>query len=109
MLFGHKSTNPFALERLSEKDWYSKRAQENEPVYFRVQPGSEWLPADRTILEEEKRFFAKMSVSLDMERHLHDLDTDALTIEQINLLLTNLPVNVTFVDENDEVRFFSPK
>lgn len=35
------------------------------------------------------------------------LSTGALTVEQINLLLTNLPVDVTFVDENDEVRFFS--
>lgn len=35
------------------------------------------------------------------------LSTGALTIDQINLLLTNLPVDVTFVDENDEVRFFS--
>ena len=35
------------------------------------------------------------------------LSTGTLTIDQINLLLTNLPVDVTFVDENDEVRFFS--
>lgn len=36
-----------------------------------------------------------------------DLDIGVLTPEQINLLLTHLPVDVTFVDENDEVRFFS--
>ncbi|MFZ3071562.1 MAG: DUF438 domain-containing protein [Anaerolineaceae bacterium] len=35
------------------------------------------------------------------------LSTGMLTPEQINLLLTHLPVDVTFVDENDEVRFFS--
>lgn len=35
------------------------------------------------------------------------LETDALTLEQINLLLTTLPVDVTFVDEHDEVRFYS--
>jgi len=35
------------------------------------------------------------------------LDTGELTLEQINLILTNLPVDVTFVDENDEVRYFS--
>ena len=37
---------------------------------------------------------------------LDDLEANQLT-EQINLLLTNLPVDVTFVDEKDEVRFFS--
>ncbi len=35
------------------------------------------------------------------------LRTGALTAEQIDLLLTNLPVDVTFVDENDQVRYFT--
>jgi len=35
------------------------------------------------------------------------LKTGALTAEQIDLLLTNLPVDVTFVDENDKVRYFT--
>jgi DUF438 domain-containing protein len=35
------------------------------------------------------------------------LSTGALTAEQIDLLLTNLPVDVTFVDENDQVRYFT--
>ena len=35
------------------------------------------------------------------------LSTGALTLEQINLTLTHLPVDVTFVDEHDEVRFYS--
>ncbi len=36
-----------------------------------------------------------------------DLDTGKLTIEQIKLLLNTLPVDITLVDENDTVRFFS--
>ena len=35
------------------------------------------------------------------------LSTGALTLEQINLTLTHLPIDVTFVDEKDEVRFFT--
>ena len=35
------------------------------------------------------------------------LATGALTRDQINLLLTHLPVDVTFVDEHDQVRYFS--
>ena len=35
------------------------------------------------------------------------LSTGALTLEQINLTLTHLPIDVTFVDENDEVRFYT--
>jgi DUF438 domain-containing protein len=35
------------------------------------------------------------------------LRTGALTVEQINLMLAHLPFDVTFVDANDEVRFYS--
>jgi DUF438 domain-containing protein len=35
------------------------------------------------------------------------LDTGLLSLEQINLLLRALPVDVTLVDENDEVRYYS--
>lgn len=35
------------------------------------------------------------------------LKTGGLTPAQIDLLLTNLPVDVTFVDENDEVQYFT--
>jgi len=35
------------------------------------------------------------------------LNTGALTLEQINLMMCNLPVDITFVDENDTVRYFS--
>ncbi len=35
------------------------------------------------------------------------LQTGALTAKQIGLMLTHLPVDVTFVDANDEVQFYS--
>ena len=35
------------------------------------------------------------------------LDTGALSLQQINMMIRALPVDITFVDENDKVRFFS--
>ena len=35
------------------------------------------------------------------------LDTGQLTLKQVNLMLKHLPVDLTFVDENDEARYFS--
>ena len=46
-------------------------------------------------------------VSVSVPSGLIPLQTGALSADQIDLLLTNLPVDVTFVDENDEVRYFS--
>jgi PAS domain S-box-containing protein len=42
-----------------------------------------------------------------MHSELTDLVTGALSAEQIVLMLENLPVDITFVDENDIVRYFS--
>lgn len=36
-----------------------------------------------------------------------DLETGNLTVEQIKLLFNHLPVDITFVDENDKVAYFS--
>jgi len=46
-------------------------------------------------------------VSTSVPSGLIPLQTGALSAEQIDLLLTNLPVDITFVDENNEVRYFS--
>ena len=35
------------------------------------------------------------------------LDTGSLTAEQVNLMLTHLPVDLSFVNENDEVLYYS--
>lgn len=38
---------------------------------------------------------------------LLDMDTGELSINQIIMMMNTLPIDVTFVDENDEVRYFS--
>ncbi len=37
------------------------------------------------------------------------LSVGLLTPSEIDLMLRSLPVDVTFVDENDEVRYFFPR
>ena len=48
---------------------------------------------------QEKQFFAA-----DNQVHL---PTGVLSVEQFNLIFSHLPVDMTFVDENDTVRFYS--
>lgn len=43
----------------------------------------------------------------EMYTDLIDLKSGQLTIEQIILVFSHLPVDITFVDENNKVRFFS--
>ena len=91
-----------ALERLSEQEWAELRAQEDEIGHFVLKPSNEWKP--EVAVDSHLADLATHAGNADS---LFSLSTGALTGEQINLMLTHMPVDVTFVDENDEVRFFS--
>ena len=49
----------------------------------------------------------KRKTEKTMHSDLTDLVTGALSAEQIVLMLEHLPVDITYVDENDTVRYFS--
>lgn len=47
-------------------------------------------------------------LSLDeLEDKILDFDTGKLSAKQVIMMLNHLPVDMTFVDENDQVRYFS--
>ena len=95
---------PEAINRLSETEWGEIRQQEEEIGYFNVTPRTTWQPDSQQDTQPIRpaRKEGETNVS-----DLLPLDTGALTKDQINLLLTHLPIDVTFVDENDEVRYFT--
>ena len=94
---------PAALEKLSEEEWRAIRAQEPEVGYCYVEPGSQWPPGALAPEAASPPAEAREEGTDDL---LH-LDTGALTPQQINQLLTHLPVDITYVDKDDTVRFFS--
>jgi DUF438 domain-containing protein len=90
---------PTALEKLSEEEWRHIRVQEAEIGYSYVRP-ADWPAGERAVESGTAPDDASGAGQLP-------LDTGALTLEQINLLFGNLPLDITYVDANDEVRFFS--
>ncbi|HOU12943.1 MAG TPA: DUF438 domain-containing protein [Anaerolineae bacterium] len=96
----HKILFPAAMARLSEKDWGEIRAQEGEIGYCYVTAGRQWQ-ARRDPREAEAKAESTTSDGLI------PLNVGALSAEQISMMLSALPVDITFVDEQDEVRFFS--
>ena len=92
---------PEALQRLTEKEWGKIREQEGEIGYFNVTPRDTWQPAEEKEPDQEPAIRASDSEELIF------LSTGRLTQDQINLMLTHLPVDVTFVDEFDRVRYFT--
>jgi DUF438 domain-containing protein len=95
---------PAAMERLSEREWRSVREQGPELGYAYVTPGDEWPP------QELQDAPPSSSMLRDLPRATTGsirLQTGALAPKEIDLLLNHLPVDITYVDAKDTVRFFS--
>lgn len=92
---------PLSLETLDEADWAGVKKGETEIGYAWVVPGREWEPR---IAPREVRIAYSRGV---VEEPAFDLDVGRLTGAQVNALLKHLPVDITFVDENDTVRYYS--
>jgi DUF438 domain-containing protein len=89
---------PMSLESLSHKDWLMVKDGEAEIGFAWIQPLFEW-PGDEEVSKEA-------SVK-PVAGGLLDLDVGKLTAKQVNLLLKNLPFDLTFVDEDDQVAYYS--
>ena len=84
-----------SLDTLSESDWVKVRRGEEEIGYAWIEPEVDWQPKAEA---DEERAVASEKIGLD---------TGYLSKELINLLLTHLPVDLTLVDENDRVAYYS--
>lgn len=91
---------PMSMEILNVADWSKIYHGEEEIGFSLVVRDDEWTPPDATLLEAVPEEGVGMPSLLP-------LDTGLLSLDQLNLMLKHLPVDVSFVDENDEVRYYS--
>ena len=90
---------PMALETFDESDWAAVKKGEEEIGYAWIGPPPAWpLTADAPKASPAPTGSADAAIGLDR---------GVLSREQIDLLLTRLPVDITFVDENDVVTYYS--
>lgn len=87
---------PISLELLTEQDWKEMSAGEKEIGWM--------LPKDPTSFEASIEGDAKLESSSDSRLRM---DEGFMTLEQVNMLLKCIPVDLTFVDENDRVIFYN--
>ena len=90
---------PTALNLLTEQDWYEIYLQSDEYGYCLYAPQFEWTPEGGVRQEARKP-------------QAHDgriqMPTGAFSLEQLIAVFQTLPFDVTFVDQDDTVRYFSP-
>lgn len=84
---------PVALNAIPQKDWDDMLAQSNEIGWCYITPPS-----------QKKETTSGTAI---LQSDIIDLETGLLMPNQIKWILNTIPVEMTYIDENDEVRYFS--
>ncbi|MDD4778226.1 MAG: DUF438 domain-containing protein [Fermentimonas sp.] len=87
---------PMAMDTLNEEEWYKVYQETPDFGYCLYDPEDEWTPAGIKVEKQEY-------VQADGIR----LSTGAFSIAELEALFKHLPIDITFVDKDDKVRFFS--
>ncbi len=90
---------PMAMDELTEKEWYNVLQQTNEIGYCLFDPTDEWIPENTEMSIEE--------LQNDFAGGIVRLPSGSFNITELTLLLNTLPVDITFVDKHDKVKFFT--
>jgi DUF438 domain-containing protein len=94
---------PNALELLTEVDWINMRVGEEEIGWMLPQPPVAF-PSVAYVHPSEDFTIREMPFSLENTSHY---DEGHMTVEQVNLLFRTMPLDLTYVDENDKVIFYN--
>lgn len=94
---------PNSLDLLTENDWIAMRKGEEEIGWMLAETPAPF-PAVEYIHPSED--FTKREMTFSTENTSH-YDEGYMTVEQVNLLLKTMPLDLTFVDENDKVIFYN--
>ncbi|MDP4105447.1 MAG: DUF438 domain-containing protein [Bacillota bacterium] len=86
---------PMALNNLTEDEWIKIAHESDEIGFCLTGPAAEWKP--------ERKGLDEKAIS---EGYIK-METGILSLKQLELLLNHLPVDITFIDHEDVVRYFS--
>ena len=90
---------PMCLDTLSEIEWYEIYSQSSSVGYTLVTPMVEWKPENLNI-EDLKDTQPTLNVRVQ-------LSTGSFSVKELEAFFKALPVDITFVDKDDKVIFFS--
>ena len=89
---------PMALDKLTEADWYEISKQSLEIGYCLYDPLKDWTP----------EWAQKQGINEAQKSGSHvQLPSGGFTAEELLCILNTLPVDITFVDKDDKVKYFN--
>jgi DUF438 domain-containing protein len=87
---------PMSMDKLTDSDWSEISGQTNEIGYCLYDPQVEWKP-----------FLTDLTKMVKTENNQVQLPTGSFSTEELQAFLNTLPFDITFVDRNDKVKYFS--
>jgi len=94
---------PMSLETLTEDEWFNIAEESSEIGYCLTEPFAKWKPEQTVSYKEDKKDIENIDVNNDMLQ----FESGMLTFKQIEGMLNHLPLDITFIDENDTFKYFS--
>lgn len=89
---------PMALDKILEKEWYQISKQSLEFGFCLYDPPMDWKP----------EWVTKEDVNESNKTGSHvQLPSGGFTVEELLSILNTLPLDMTFVDKDDKVKYFS--
>ena len=88
---------PMSMDKLTDSDWYEIARQTiTEIGYCLYDPQVEWKPEIMDLTSMRENRFGQVQ-----------LPTGSFSNEELMAILNTLPLDITFVDRNDKVKYFS--
>jgi DUF438 domain-containing protein len=89
---------PMALDKLTETEWYEISKQSLQIGFCLYDPQIEWKPV-----------WAKDDTVNDLNKTAENiqLPSGSFTVEELLAIMNTMPFDVTFVDRDDKVKYFS--
>lgn len=91
---------PMCLDTLGEEDWYHIYKETLEFGFCLYDPAVEWKPqsSNKAQQTDEPKFLGGDAIRLS---------SGAFALKELEALFVTLPIDITYVDANDKVKFFS--
>lgn len=89
---------PMTLDKLTDTDWYEIEKQSLEIGFCLYDPPKAWKP--EWVTEDKLSEMNKISGNIQ-------LPSGNFSVEELLAILNHLPIDITFVDKDDKVKYFS--
>jgi len=92
---------PMLLENLTQDEWKTIAEESEEIGYCLIESVPDWKPAKSAVQKQT------VTAEKGKQDGVIRLSTGMLTVEELNRMLDALPIDITFVDKDDTVKYFS--